>query len=115
MFWRKKLKEVPREVNAEFEGWNVQRIQFSPGGGFKVTAKQNDKEIVWWVPNDPGNRHCQFVRKWMCQGGFPEDPDPLIAPKFLGMKHHTWALLGKVVVVIGTGLAGIAGILAIMK
>ena len=72
-------KPVPREVNASFEGCEVKRIQFNPSGGFKVTALQlhNGQEVVWWVPNDPDNRHCQFIREWICKGGFPEDPDPV--------------------------------------
>jgi hypothetical protein len=39
----------------------------------------------------------------------------LIKPGFLGLKHRSWALFGKVVIVVGEGLAGIAGILAIAE
>jgi len=112
MFFSRKLKSVPREINAEFDGLDITKIQFSRGGGFKVTGihKHNGEEVVWHVPNAQGNRHCTFVRKWICEGGFPEDPDPILVPKFLWLTDRTWAIIGKVVIVLSGAAAGIAAL-----
>lgn len=96
--FKKKLKPAPRELDLEFEG-RVKRIQFNPGGGFKMTVDENGTLREWWVPNDMGNRHCQFIRQWICDGGFPEDADPVPTPKTFGLHPSTWQKIGGAIVV----------------
>src|SRR5712692_8687794 len=101
MIFSRKRKTVPREISGSFDGCEIKRIQFNHSGGFKVTALQlqNGQELVWWVPNDPGNRHCQFVREWICKGGFPEDPDPVREPRFLWIPNRSWAVIGQALLI----------------
>lgn len=87
--FRKRLKPPPRDLDLSFEG-TVKRIQFNSSGGFKMTVEREGKTQEWWVPNDPGNRHCQFIRQWICDGGFPEDADPIAIPRFLGVTLVGW-------------------------
>lgn len=106
--FRKKLAQAPRELDLEFEG-RVRRIQFNPPGGFKMTVIVNGAEQVWCVPNDPGNRHCQFIRQWISDGGFPEDADPPQVPKVFGVRTETWQRFAHVsltiAAVVGAGAA----------
>lgn len=85
MLFSRRPKPVPRTIDATFDGASVERIQFAGSGqGFKVTIRQDGKINYWWVPNDLANRHCDFIRRWMADGGFPEDADQPVIRKFLG-------------------------------
>lgn len=103
---RKKYSQTPGDLDLDFEG-TVKRIQFNPPGGFKMTVVQSGKTIELWVPNDPGNRHCQFIRQWICDGGFPEDADYTPPLKVLGLQPGIWRLIGEIIV----GAAAVAAVL----
>lgn len=107
--FKRRIKQIPRELDLQFEG-TVKRIQFSVPAGFKMTVEQNGKETVWWVPNDLGNRHCNFIREWMISGGFPEDPDYPRLPTTLGVLNSTWLNIGKALVGLATVAAALVGI-----
>lgn len=111
--FKKKLKPAPRELDLQFEG-QVKRIQFNPHGGFKMTVLVNDATQEWWVPNDPGNRHCQFIRQWICEGGFPEDPDPQPIPKLLGIQMGTWQRTGTVLLIAAAVVTAGAAVVALI-
>jgi hypothetical protein len=113
-FCRRKV--VPREVNLAFQGLEVKRIQFNRSGGFTVTAySPNDgKELGFFVPNDPRNEHCRYIREWMANGGFPEDPDPLPTPRTLWISHSTWTVIRHVLLVVAAVVASTMAVISIL-
>lgn len=112
--FKKKLKPAPTELDLEFEG-RVKRIQFNPGGGFKMTVDENGTLREWWVPNDPGNRHCQFIRQWMCDGGFPEDPDLVPTTKTFGLHPSTWQRIGAIILILAAAVTAAATVISVLE
>ena len=111
----KKLKPVPRSVPENFDGHPVKKLQFNPGGGFKITYLKDKSEHCAFVPNALGNRHYDYLRKWIAEGNFPEDPDPIKPIRYLGIPASIWIKINLFLICVGTLAAGLSGIYLALK